>query len=1147
MASLFRSKKDKSAKALPQTPGSMPVGGGGGLVTGKSVSFGEFGAITPSPSSRTLPARPPSSQPPTIAPLTPPRSPTSPPLLPPKHAFLPTHIPPHTPSDNSVDSFHYSDADVTGLRAYGFLGGVGSKIVLGVEDVGRVVKDVGEEIERRGLATPMLFSNQALELNQTRTKMLINSYLDTLSGTSRTRQEAFKQDIAFAKEHELAWLLRWAMSRVTRVKEGVRVLSHGVLEWEVYEEWRGRERAASYPTDAFPFLSQLIPNDVYTLILVPLFHLLSRLAAHSHLTGLTPHALSSLFAPLLFVIPTSSPALVSHATFVRSASATEHLLLAYVRSTTTARTLVAALPARLKEWVAGYPAMLASDGDLARGAPRRGARLIRCERAARTVRAYTKDLVAHAESWAGDLPPQAEWEAWDRVVWKARRGSVARPKFTSGWKRLMMIKDSLPPPSSSSSDPNRQSTAYGRPLARSGSVLSTLSTQSGAGAGFRGDKKDEAEEARWGSLAGKEWSMFEEGGFDAPRSGSAGAGGAGRRDGGAGGGLGKRLQFDLNESAKLGIAERRQTMDWTEFASPSGGFNRTDPLLDVSLTFSQPVSSSISAWPRERDELRKRLHKAQKDAVPFGWDTGVRVGVDGRVYVEEAWVDFWADIGMGCGWVEREELTFREANWAIIEYKAKPSRPEELAEPLSDPRTSSLYILFEERVPFEYQLAIANPAQKKTFNLFSPRSKKARGNPTNPPTSSSAAFLAGHQAAGSGDDFERMLLSRGGTKKVSLSKSASDQPNTSVWHLAPDSGLPSSPSIATASPVKTPTKVHRMRSKDGEEGRGNFFSAGKKSKGLRRVKTDEEREEKEAEKERKLEAKAAGSPFKRGGAGQKEQDVEFEMNSASGISSGGASPRDGQARGAGDDDKWMDILVGGNRRMAGQDAPPPMLKPSGPGAGANLGLPVSPYPPSRHASPEPPGGNDEGGTTPKAEAGEQGMERQRSIKRKAVPHEISTGSTSPGGSSPPLSPLSPASSSLAPLSPASHPRPTPAPPAEATPTELELHAPRPRRERDTIHGIVAQYSDEPGRERASFSSSRTSRTSDAGASVADGAEGETEGGDEETLEALEDADEELQPPSTEKLFDLTPGREPSPARYKHGEPLHFVGEEPEEE
>lgn len=50
--------------------------------------------------------------------------------------------------------------------------------------------------------------------------------------------------------------------------------------------------------------------------------------------------------------------------------------------------------------------------------------------------------------------------------------------------------------------------------------------------------RDEEEEARYGSLAGKEWSMFEEGGFDAPTEEK-------RED------IDTRLQFDLNESAKL--------------------------------------------------------------------------------------------------------------------------------------------------------------------------------------------------------------------------------------------------------------------------------------------------------------------------------------------------------------------------------------------------------------------------------------------------------------------------------------------------------------------------------------------------------------------------------------------------------------------
>jgi hypothetical protein len=119
-------------------------------------------------------------------------------------------------------------------------------------------------------------------------------------------------------------------------------------------------------------------------------------------------------------------------------------------------------------------------------------------------------------------------------------------------------------------------------------------------------------------------------------------------------------------------------MDWSEFASPLGGFQRTDPLLDETLTFSSPLSAQISDWPRERDELRRRLQKTHKEGTPFNYDTTPRFGMNaaseagtrsdgnGRVYLEEAFVDFWADIAMGCGWVNRGELTFREASWAIV-------------------------------------------------------------------------------------------------------------------------------------------------------------------------------------------------------------------------------------------------------------------------------------------------------------------------------------------------------------------------------------------------------------------------------------------------------------------------------------------------
>lgn len=49
-------------------------------------------------------------------------------------------------------------------------------------------------------------------------------------------------------------------------------------------------------------------------------------------------------------------------------------------------------------------------------------------------------------------------------------------------------------------------------------------------------------------------------------------------------------------------------------------------------------------------------------------DSTARSDSQGRVYVEEAFVDCWADLMMGGGWLDREELTFKEANWAIVSH-----------------------------------------------------------------------------------------------------------------------------------------------------------------------------------------------------------------------------------------------------------------------------------------------------------------------------------------------------------------------------------------------------------------------------------------------------------------------------------------------
>lgn len=111
----------------------------------------------------------------------------------------------------------------------------------------------------------------------------------------------------------------------------------------------------------------------------------------------------------------------------------------------------------------------------------------------------------------------------------------------------------------------------------------------------------------------------------------------------------------------------------------------------------------------------------------------------------------------------------------------------------------------------------------------------------------------------------------------------------------------------------------------------------------------------------------------------------------------------------------------------------------------------------------------------------------------------------------------------------------------------EVLSPRPQR--DTIHNIVDTYRDsgasqglEDGDEPYSSEPVQTIRYKYQGPSS--GSEpvllGEIMGnGMAHREDEVPDGIGELEPPKLVPVFDLTPGREPSPARYKHGEPLQF--------
>jgi hypothetical protein len=199
--------------------------------------------------------------------------------------------------------------------------------------------------------------------------------------------------------------------------------------------------------------------------------------------------------------------------------------------------------------------------------------------------------------------------------------------------------------------------------------------------------------------------------------------------------------------------KKRETMSWNDFTD--AGFSRSDDPLSESLSFSPPVQSDIKAWPQrssssltthstcrgapladfnlaprrrsflDREVVRQRLAKLQKNLPSFEYDIRPRLG--GEVLVEEAFLDAWCDLLISGGWMDRDETTLRECNWAIVrplslifwlrpvqrvldvmltfascsfqvQYKALPIDGNRISTSDADPRTDSLYFVFEEVV-----------------------------------------------------------------------------------------------------------------------------------------------------------------------------------------------------------------------------------------------------------------------------------------------------------------------------------------------------------------------------------------------------------------------------------------------------------------
>ncbi|KZO90133.1 hypothetical protein CALVIDRAFT_523163 [Calocera viscosa TUFC12733] len=588
----------------------------------------------------------------------------------------------------------------------------GRQVTLGLATVTSLLQLVGKELEAKGLTTPLLFSTRALDLNAHRVRSLVRTFLRTV-GNQTPDAEAdrrWRDEVRFSGPHELAAMLRWALARVVRLQSSVHL--RGLIDISVYDQWRQVELEGRYAPNAFLAFPPSLPQQVQPL-LATLFPLLSRFAANATYSGLTPVALANIFGPLIFGLGLpSQPFTATYNAYLVASRATEHLILAFIRlqDHELQQKSSASLPTRLKDWVRGYPSMLPPPGTPL-DQPRPGAKTVRVISVRRNVRLYSPNLIQTASTWPAETAPDQPIREWTRI---AGPGKTAQPMYSEDYRKKLDLPMTAMPTSPYLRVPP---TPPPKDRVDGHTMLGTIVIP---------------EADKFKSLTDFRWGMFESSGFDV--------------------GDPKKLEFDLTESARKRQPSKRDTVAWSEFANV--GFTREN----FSLDFSPPVQETINTWPDHQAELHRKLRKQQKLLPAFGWDTHPVHGRDKMV--EETFIDCWADLLLSTGWTEREEQTFRDCNWVLVDYRAAPEQtsrdsrpPSTLAAYGSDNRSSSQWYVFEEFVPREYRDDLLNPKKKKG-GIFSVRTKKLIPIMTN---SRSATLTNAPRSPAREAEFERLI------------------------------------------------------------------------------------------------------------------------------------------------------------------------------------------------------------------------------------------------------------------------------------------------------------------------------------------------------------------------------------------------------
>ncbi|KAF8452313.1 hypothetical protein L210DRAFT_3638868 [Boletus edulis BED1] len=766
-------------------------------------------------------------------------------------------------------------------------------VILGLDDVARLVDVLAVELGTRCLTTPFIFSTLALDISSSAIKRLIRAFLETCANpSSQEAEHRWREEARFAGPHELGMCFRWGFARVVRVVGGQAV--RGLISWDHYVEFRDSEAALNYPPTHFAtFLPPLPP--VLRTILWTLLSLLIRFTAHSSASGHTPPTLSPLFGPLLFGLgPASLSFQHTYIHYLRAVNAMEHIMLAFIRcqdapkapgvrsdintNITFGSATTLGVPTRLKDWIRGYPSMLPTlhvKEKQDKPQARRGARTMRVVSVRRNVRMYSPDLVKTAAGWAsaprfGQDPGRglAGSKEWERIAPSALK---LQPRYSEGYKKRMDMPASFHP--------------YTGPTGTSSATSSTSSATSKSsdekdklGLGFR-----EGED-RFRTLTELKWGEFENSGFGTTAAND------------------KKLQFDLTESERTSRSTKRTTMNWNDFSAI--GFDRTDARLSATLQFSTPVAHSISSWPMKNESITKKLKKTQRALPPFGWDTEPVMGSEEMI--EEAFMDVFCDLVYGGGWmdIERGEETDRECNWALIAFKSLPLNKN--STPGGDPRTAATVLLFEEFVPLEYrqQLAKESGTKRRLPFLFSPSSKSRPWKPA--ATLNGRPYVVGHVPKSPTlreVEFEGMLRSNG-SKILSLSKAA--------------------PAIAV-SPATQGDSDHTAHSRPGTAGSGSASPA----RQLERVPSDSPLTPGTTKRRFRIPVPSPSVVRRSTLVPAEYSTVDFETRLASysddelneSASMKALTPAEKNARRMSRDDAWVDILVAAHsRRMGSQEA-----------------------------------------------------------------------------------------------------------------------------------------------------------------------------------------------------------------------------------